>query len=419
MEVDFSAPKTYTVTAEDGTTQDYLVTVVVPLGAETKDITSFALKAKDGTSAGSATGSISETIAIESPWGTDVKWLVPSIGISGVSVSPKGEVAQDFSEPVRYTVTAENGSTKEYLVTVTVASGASAKDITSFGLKTKDATEVGNNTTSLTRTEIGEDTITVLVPAGTDVEWLVPDIGISALASVSPATAVAQNFSVPVRYTVTAQDDSTKEYLVTVTEASLKSLGIAGPTKASYKVGEALDLAGFSVTATYSDNVTETVADYELSVFENDTVGTKTITVTVTRDEVTLKKDFTVSVTGEALALKIELVNDEIVKLFGLTTAEVSNTTTGIPLSVRGSRREVVVSLTGYSNKGTTPSDVKWRIDGGGTWANAEESGNVVTIKASNYTLGRHWVEFTGTTDPAIIIWPKRIKCSIIKVWKE
>jgi hypothetical protein len=66
---------------------------------------------------------------------------------------------------------------------------------------------------------------------------------------------------------------------------------------------------------------------------------------------------------------------------------------------VTGSRREVVVSLTGYSNRSATPSDVKWRIDGGGTWANAEESGNVVTIKAGNYTLGRHWVEFTGTKD--------------------
>jgi hypothetical protein len=396
---DFSEPVRYTVTAQNGTTKEYLVTVTVEPAADAKAITSFALTTKDGTSVGNVnntTTPVPTTIVINAPWGTDVKWLVPAIAISDdASVSPASAVAQDFSEPVRYVVTAQDGSTREYLVTVRVAQGAAAKMITGFALKAKDGTDVGAGT----RTALKDDTITVLVPAGTDVKWLVPTITISDDASVSPASAVAQDFSEPVRYIVTAQDGSTSEYLVTVTEASLKSLAIAGPTKTAYKVGEALALAGFSVTATYSDNVTEIVGDYELSEFENSTVGTKTITATVSRNGVTLKKDFTVSVTGEALALKIELVNDQIVSLFGLTSAEATNTTTGIQLSVKGSRREVVISLTGYSTTSGDPSsDVKWAVDGG-NWTNGSGEANVVTIKAANYTLGRHWVEFTGTKD--------------------
>jgi hypothetical protein len=42
----------------------------------------------------------------------------PTISFSGVSLSPESGVAQDFSKPVTYTVTARDGSTKDYVVTV-------------------------------------------------------------------------------------------------------------------------------------------------------------------------------------------------------------------------------------------------------------------------------------------------------------
>jgi hypothetical protein len=168
--------------------------------------------------------------------------------------------------------------------------------------------------------------------------------------------------------------------------------------------------AGFKVDAVYGSSGTESgVKDYDLSTPEGDavldTAGLKTITVSVSRGGVTLEKTFTVTVKGETQALKIELVNDKIVNLFGLTTAEAESTTTGIKLSVKGARREVVISLTGYSNEnqwGPT-NDVTWAIDGG-TWTSVSAGygngiGNVVTIKAVNYTLGRHWVEFRGTKD--------------------
>ena len=62
------------------------------------------------------------TIFLTVPFGTDVTTLVPTItSSSGASVSPDNNIFQNFSTPVAYTVTAENGSTQVYTVTVVVA----------------------------------------------------------------------------------------------------------------------------------------------------------------------------------------------------------------------------------------------------------------------------------------------------------
>lgn len=66
-----------------------------------------------------------ETVAIEVKTGTVVTALEPTVTVSAnATVSPLSGVATDFTSPVTYTVTAENGVTeKEYVVTVTVAAG--------------------------------------------------------------------------------------------------------------------------------------------------------------------------------------------------------------------------------------------------------------------------------------------------------
>ncbi len=59
-------------------------------------------------------------------------------------------------------------------------------------------------------------TVMTTVPFGTDVTKLVPTISLSAKATVSPASGVAQDFSKTVTYTVTAEDGSTAIYSVAV-----------------------------------------------------------------------------------------------------------------------------------------------------------------------------------------------------------
>jgi len=60
------------------------------------------------------------------------------------------------------------------------------------------------------------NTIILEVPYGTNVTNLTPTILISEYATVNPQSGSAQNFTNPVEYTVTAEDDSTKIYTVTI-----------------------------------------------------------------------------------------------------------------------------------------------------------------------------------------------------------
>ncbi len=52
------------------------------------------------------------------------------------------------------------------------------------------------------------------------------------------------------------------------------------PTKKEYRRGEALDLTGMVVNATYSDGSSTTVTNYTVSGYSVDTMGVQTITVT-------------------------------------------------------------------------------------------------------------------------------------------
>jgi hypothetical protein len=88
-----------------------------------KAITAFAFNGLSPV----VTGTIDETaktIAATVPAGTSRTALVPTITVSAnASVSPASGVATDFSSAVTYTVTAQDGTTQTYTVTVSVASG--------------------------------------------------------------------------------------------------------------------------------------------------------------------------------------------------------------------------------------------------------------------------------------------------------
>ncbi len=110
-ENDFSTPVTYRVTAEDDSTVDYTVTVIVAEN-DAKDITSFTIEGQSDSVI------IGTDITVIMPYGTDVSSLSPAIIHTGASINPASGQAQDFTNPVVYTVTAEDSSIKEYTVTV-------------------------------------------------------------------------------------------------------------------------------------------------------------------------------------------------------------------------------------------------------------------------------------------------------------
>jgi formylglycine-generating enzyme required for sulfatase activity len=202
---DFSSPVTYTVTATNGSPQAYIVTVTISLSSE-NTITAFNV-----TSPVTATGVIDETantIAITVPYGTNVTSLTPTITYTGKSISPATGVAQNFTSPVTYTVTAADSSTRAYIVTV-MRESSNAKAITAFNFASPAATGIINE---------AMHTIAVTIPIGTDRTSLTPTI-IYTGASISPASGVAQDFTSPVTYTVTDWNipSQTQDYTVTVT----------------------------------------------------------------------------------------------------------------------------------------------------------------------------------------------------------
>lgn len=201
----FTTPVTYTVTAADASTKNYTVTVNTSAANTQANINSFkfTIGSVDYFGVINESALPNPTITVELPLSTNVTALTPSITKSScATVSPSG--AQNFSSPVNYTVTAQDGvTTKTYTVNVTFAPPSSAKNILSFVINGYSGVITGNN-------------IVVTLPPSTPLNPLTPTITVSPYATVSPASGVPQNFTNPVTYTVTAQDASTKTYTVTV-----------------------------------------------------------------------------------------------------------------------------------------------------------------------------------------------------------
>jgi hypothetical protein len=207
---DFSSAVTYTVTAADSSTVNYIVTVTVALSSA-KAITAYSLDGVGGTISESG-----KTIAVTMPYGTDVTKLTATFTMTGQSISVgstaqvSGTTVNDFSSLVQYTVTAADSSTAIYTVIVTVAA-SSAKAITGYYL--------AGVTGTIDETA---KTIAVTMPYGTSITALVaafattgPRVSVGATLQISGFTV--NDFTSPVVYTITAANGTTVTYTVTVT----------------------------------------------------------------------------------------------------------------------------------------------------------------------------------------------------------
>lgn len=163
------------------------------------------------------------TVAISVPYGTDVSAAVAEFTfVNSKSTAKVGSTAQesgvttnDFSSPVTYIITAEDGTTtKNYVVTVTELANTEAK-ITAYSLASVDGVIDETN-----------HTIAVEVPKDTDVTALAATFTLSAQATAkigddAQTSGTTENdFTNPVTYIITAGDEeTTQNYVVTVTVA--------------------------------------------------------------------------------------------------------------------------------------------------------------------------------------------------------
>jgi pectate lyase len=177
--------------------------------SDAAEITAFKVPGQIGSE---VINSIAGTININVPLGTSLVSIIPqTITISAqATISPSIDFAQNFSSPVIYTVTAQNGTTvKPWTITITPVASAE-KEITVFKLSNQQLGEAVINSTA--------GTISVMMPIGASLNGIAPvTLTVSANASIDPGMASTADFSVPVVYTVTAQDNSTKTWTVTTT----------------------------------------------------------------------------------------------------------------------------------------------------------------------------------------------------------
>lgn len=120
------------------------------------------------------------------------------------TISPLSGVKLDFTKPVKYTVTAENGDKRSYWVLVNAKSVLSA----SIG-----------NPLNPTAAQIDGTNLTFTVPYGTDVKNLSIQAQLTEGAVATPAFSTVQDFTSPVTFRVTDAYGVVTTYTATVKHA--------------------------------------------------------------------------------------------------------------------------------------------------------------------------------------------------------
>ncbi|MEI6091131.1 MAG: right-handed parallel beta-helix repeat-containing protein [bacterium] len=212
-----------------------------------------------------------KTIFVNVPYGTDVTILKPTIYTTSIKsptssrVSPASGAVQDFSSPVVYTCYAEDNSTQEYTVTVVPVSNTD-KAITQF--------KFNNPLTSGTINE-GAKTIAVNVPYGTIMDPNNDAYGLFATISIAGASVIPTpgngfvDYRVPVTYTVTAGDNSTQAYTVTVTAYSQTSPVYVDKTWAGNAIGTEVEsgkIYGYNAFSTIQKGIIAVTYDGTVNV---------------------------------------------------------------------------------------------------------------------------------------------------------
>jgi hypothetical protein len=187
---DFSSPAKYTVTAQDGSTKNYTVTVVAPpafSGVQALNVQSSCC---------------GPNYSLTLPLGIDLTNVNYYLSWYGASIVPDPSTVHDFSAPVSFTATGTDGTTAQ--TTVTITTGADSPSLTSVTVAGVPGTQPYGP---------GSTTVWIWVPPGTDTTSLVPTYVFTG-ASISPPVGSAVNFQWGVGIFPSAADGSSKYYNV-------------------------------------------------------------------------------------------------------------------------------------------------------------------------------------------------------------
>lgn len=198
-------------------------------------ITSFSLEIEGDTYEGQIDQQ--ERVISINTEGLVVSSLKPSINISaGARIEPSPDLMRDFSQEVSYTVYAEDGTPNVYRVQVNNRPISSENEIESFSFEVDGTVTEG-------RIDRENGIITAEVPFS-DISALTPLITISDYATIAPSDEEEQDFTIPVTYTVTAENGDVRTYTVRLNEPKIESITLAYSSEPKFFVGAEAGVMG-------------------------------------------------------------------------------------------------------------------------------------------------------------------------------
>lgn len=197
------------------------------------------------------------TITITMPYGSNPNGLVPAIVTSGGALSPASGVSQDFSSPVIYTVTAENGQTRTYNVDVLIANDPPSAP------------------TILNTTYVSGPSVLIRITPATDADGSVVSHSIYRDGSFLSTTSSSDNPIVvydntisagaTYTYTATATDDDSAESVVSNSSQITVPNDVTPPSDpTNFRITSPYNSGTCSITLAWDDSTDDTVAQEDL-----------------------------------------------------------------------------------------------------------------------------------------------------------
>lgn len=203
------------ITAENGEENFYTINFIREQSPE-NSILNFSVKNNnEESSSETIEADIDEEnslISKELPKEWNLDEITATISISDfATISPDPSTINDYTEPVTYTITSEDGTTKDYTVNLT-RELYSGKDILSFTILHLPFT-----TSPLDlKTDIDQENgiITQKISPLTDIKQLIVNYTISEKAIIIPDPKTIVDYSEPVTFIVIAENNERREYVV-------------------------------------------------------------------------------------------------------------------------------------------------------------------------------------------------------------
>jgi len=395
------------VTAQNGTTTNTYTVTVTRAGSSNNNLSGLSISANTLTPT-FASSTTSYTTNVTSSIGSTRVTATAAVSTASITVngdsiasgSQSDNVALAYGQnAITVVVTAQNGTTKTYSITVTRAlpssnSSLSALSLSSgtlsptFAAGTRSYTaSVGNATTSITATATLADVRASVRVNGTPVT--------SGSASGALPLVVGINL---ITVIVTAEDDTTTSYAVTVTRAAssnsaLSALGVSSGT---------LSPAFAAGTLDYSVGL----ANSETSLTVTPTVDSSTATVTVEGASVTSGN------ASDPIAVPVGTTDIDVI-----VTAQNGTTTTYTIAVERAESSNSALSALGVSSGTLSPAFAASALDYSARLANSVSSLTVtptvdsasatVTVDGETVTSGSASAAITipvGTTDIDVVV---------------